>query len=647
MASANVNVNVDNSPLDVIPPTVSIASPFSWSILTWTTTLNIEAADIWGIAFVHYSVSNGTDDIVWQLTKAPYIIQISPDALKNGSHVITVYAQDLAGNIGNTIPVTYYTEYTPDTTQNLILNPSFETWSWGLPDHWFQGIWGNNSGSFVYPVTWIDGGSAAEVTLNSYIDWDAKWYFEDAEVLSGVTYEYSDKYKSTVWSVITARYTYNDGSGTLAYVDLANLPASENWTTFMQTFTVPANVNKVTIFHLINSTGSLLIDDVSLKLYSTWTTIDPNAFDNWMVSLTFDDWWSSHYDNALPILENANIKGGFYIITNEMKNSVNENRIWNPSLEIQASWNLPTNWNKSQTWDNDAVFSYPVQWVSWGNAIKVEITSYTNWEAAWKSSNNTVASNEPYNFSDQYISDVPTKVTLVYTMNNDSTQTIDLGVVPASATWSLASFTFTPPTNVESLTVYHSLISSGSLITDDYHLDLAQDYMNTAQVKEIYNAGHEIWPHSRTHPFLTTISNEEAINEISWSRQDLLDLGIIPSDTFVYPYWEFNSSIVQIAKDAGYIGARSVNEGYNTKVSDKYGLQIQQVNSLTTPQQWELWTQSAMENKKWLILMFHQIDYQNDEYWAKTEDLKSYVDYLVTNNIPVVTLKQGIELMSQ
>lgn len=101
-----------------------------------------------------------------------------------------------------------------------------------------------------------------------------------------------------------------------------------------------------------------------------------------------------------------------------------------------------------------------------------------------------------------------------------------------------------------------------------------------------------------------------------------------------------------MTKDAGYIGARSVDQGYNTKATDKYALMIQEVNSSTTAAQWESWTQTAMKNHVWLILMFHQIDHQLDQYGATPEDLQTYINYLATNGIPTVTMQRGIGMMN-
>lgn len=93
-----------------------------------------------------------------------------------------------------------------------------------------------------------------------------------------------------------------------------------------------------------------------------------------------------------------------------------------------------------------------------------------------------------------------------------------------------------------------------------------------------------------------------------------------------------------MTKDAGYIGARSVDQGYNTQASNKYALMVQEINSSTTAAQWESWTQTAMKNHTWLILMFHQIDHQLDEYGATPENLRSYIDYIETKGIPTVTI---------
>lgn len=70
---------------------------------------------------------------------------------------------------------------------------------------------------------------------------------------------------------------------------------------------------------------------------------DENDFSQGAISLTFDDGTTSHLENALPILDAANIKGSFYIITDAMSrmniNAINPGTYMSPALiqKIQDS----------------------------------------------------------------------------------------------------------------------------------------------------------------------------------------------------------------------------------------------------------------------------------------------------------------------
>lgn len=198
----------------------------------------------------------------------PYTVQIPITALKNGQHTITVYAEDAAGNIGNAAPVKYTTFYVapPPQTPNLILNPSFEDISAsGAPLHWLQGNWGTNTVQFNYPIVGGDGGRAAEVNMTAWTSGDAKWYFEDIKVIPGEIYTFTEQYKSTVPTTLNIRYTNTDGTIS-NYVLARNIPASPTWQTTTQSFTIPANVTSLTIFHYIDSVGTLAIDNAKLSL---------------------------------------------------------------------------------------------------------------------------------------------------------------------------------------------------------------------------------------------------------------------------------------------------------------------------------------------------------------------------------------------
>jgi len=69
-------------------------------------------------------------------------------------------------------------------------------------------------------------------------------------------------------------------------------------------------------------------------------------------------------------------------------------------------------------------------------------------------------------------------------------------------------------------------------------------YLTSSQVKEIAEMGHEIASHSKTHPDLTGLTDEECISEIKYSKSDLEGLGL-KIRGFAYPH--------------GYYGAREIN----------------------------------------------------------------------------------------
>ena len=77
-----------------------------------------------------------------------------------------------------------------------------------------------------------------------------------------------------------------------------------------------------------------------------------------------------------------------------------------------------------------------------------------------------------------------------------------------------------------------------------------------AQWKTILDRGHEIGSHSCTHPALPTIDAEDALGEITESKQILInELGLQEPITFGYPYNQASPTIKQMV--AGhYLSAR-------------------------------------------------------------------------------------------
>jgi glucose/arabinose dehydrogenase len=149
----------------------------------------------------------------------------------------------------------------PPTGTNLILNPSFEDGT-ASPLSWVQDFWGTNTRIFTFPIAGTDGAKAAKVEITDFSDGDAKWAFEHVAVTPGATYIFSDKYQSNVATSVIVEYKL--ANGTYQYQELATAPASATWANYQSPLTVPANVQTMTVFHLLSSVGFLSTDQASL-----------------------------------------------------------------------------------------------------------------------------------------------------------------------------------------------------------------------------------------------------------------------------------------------------------------------------------------------------------------------------------------------
>lgn len=629
------NITVSNTvtpPADTTPPTVTLTAPAPNATLSGSATLTATATDnvaVTGVQFIVDGANFGSE-----IASGPYTAVLDTTTLTNGSHTIAVAAHDAANNSKTTtaITVTVSNTVTPPAT-NLIANHSLEMATGSLPTNWSKGNWGTNNATFTYPATGIDGAKAAKVAMITYTDGDAKWFFDDVVITPGKNYVFSSQYKSTVPTTVLARYTNADASVT--YVEYAHLLSSNNqWTAFSHEFTAPAGVTKVTVFHLLAGVGELTIDNYALGDQSNNTSA---FFSQGIVSFTFDDGWISHYDTVRPILNAAGLKGSFYIITDPMNEVVEPNKVLNSGLETNGGTGAPTNWQKSSWGTNNATFTYPTAGKS-GNGAKVAITNYTDGDAKWFFDDVAIVANTQYRFRDSYKSTTPTTLTARFTMADNTVAYRDLAVLPSSGnSWTTTDIPFTSPANVQSVTVFHHLASVGELTIDDASLTLYAIYANPTQVQELQAQGHEVGGHTKTHPDLTTLTTQQATDEIVGSRTALQNIGITVN-TMVYPYGASNASIQQITKNAGYLAARTVEAGYNTKVTDHYALRVQNIGVATTLADVQGWVTTAAADHTWLILVFHQVDLSGDTYGTTPALFQQMVDYVKTQPVQVRTM---------
>lgn len=374
------------------------------------------------------------------------------------------------------------------------------------------------------------------------------------------------------------------------------------------------------------------------------------------------------------------------------------NLVANPSFEEPSAStpSLPDSWFKGGYGTNARALSYPVAGFAGARAAQVEITQFTNGDAKWYFKGVPVSGGEEYAYADYYRATLTSYLVADFILSNQSHSYVSLASAPAANDWNRISAGFKVPVGAVSITVFHLIRGVGTLTIDETSLKkisappaatgfqggavsfdfddgylgtyqnglpilnragirstlhiISQslgepDYMTTEQMLDANRAGHDIGAHTRTHPFLPQLSPEQMRYEIEGSKQDLLGLGARPVDVFAYPYGEYNATAKQIVQEAGYIGARSVREGFNTEETDPFELFDQHVTSDVTVGQVAGWIDQAIRDSAWLILEFHNTLAEGGFYNHTTETLQGIVDYVVERQVKALTQAEGVRVI--
>ena len=199
------------------------------------------------------------------------------------------------------------------------------------------------------------------------------------------------------------------------------------------------------------------------------------------------------------------------------------------------------------------------------------------------------------------------------------------------------------------------LKSTQYIITQKVGLD---SYVTLDEVLQMYNNGHEIGVHTRTHPNLTTLTEAQMTDEIVGAKQDLISWGITPT-TFAYPYGGYNPTVEGVVQSAGLRGARDSDLGYNSSgigltfggplYHDTHPLllwsEAAEMDVNTTLSDITSEIDYAVTNNLWLIILFHRVDETEPCCAAISVDhslIQGTVDYLVQGHVPVVTNNEGL-----
>ncbi len=170
-------------------------------------------------------------------------------------------------------------------------------------------------------------------------------------------------------------------------------------------------------------------------------------------------------------------------------------------------------------------------------------------------------------------------------------------------------------------------------------------YMNGADIRNLASRGHEIGCHSASHQHLTTETPSILREEIVLSRRYLENL-VGPVETFAYPYGEYDDRVLAAVKLTGFIGARTIQAGFNTQAVDPFLLKCQGVNLHTTMHEIAKLVDSARRQNAWLILTIHQVDHEGRPWSSTPETVRAIARHLVRTGVTTITVRDGLKMLN-
>jgi peptidoglycan/xylan/chitin deacetylase (PgdA/CDA1 family) len=186
--------------------------------------------------------------------------------------------------------------------------------------------------------------------------------------------------------------------------------------------------------------------------------------------------------------------------------------------------------------------------------------------------------------------------------------------------------------------------ASFAIITDYIGLDRRTFWsrMNVVELKELQAYGMDIACHTKTHPHMINLTYDQLHDEIIASKNVLTQMGFNVK-AFVYPFGEWNFTIIDYVKEAGYVCARAVKP-------EAYRLRNPDPNARYHVCSWPITNQSLDDFKQILshatesevvVLTYHFIsDVGPPETSIPVQNFREQMMYLKENNFEVVLLPE-------
>ena len=180
------------------------------------------------------------------------------------------------------------------------------------------------------------------------------------------------------------------------------------------------------------------------------------------------------------------------------------------------------------------------------------------------------------------------------------------GPSPESGPAPLLSFVFDDGNDTDYLVARKVFLKQGAaasfaVVTDWIN---TKNYLTVSQLLELQNDGFEIMSHTKTHPDLKGLTEEQIASELSASKEALEGWGL-RINNLVYPYNKNDAGVRELAGKY-YRSARGGRSMLNPAALDRYELKSYPFSHNISKMKKLI--ESAYAEGKWLIIYLHNID---------------------------------------
>ena len=171
--------------------------------------------------------------------------------------------------------------------------------------------------------------------------------------------------------------------------------------------------------------------------------------------------------------------------------------------------------------------------------------------------------------------------------------------------------------------------------------------MVAQDLRDLQAAGWDIASHSVTHPSMPELSITAAETELQKSKSTLTALGLT-IDTFVWPYGDYNQSLVGLAQVGLptaplYKSARNVDFDDNAYGTFPYALKTLDVRNTTKLQDVQAWVNDLKAGGRWGIFLLHDVADNPDEYSITPAMLDQLAQLVASSGVAFIKYRLGYQ----